>query len=146
MVELGKIVNPTGMNGQPPTPIEPTREAKKTEDQHRNVQTKNAESMRAEAVRQQRESKEKEITVEEASAWTSAANEFLSSLNLSLHFQVHEKSNRWYVQLINDDSGEVVREIPSKEMMQMAARLAEMVESMQVRSNRPVGTFVNQKG
>jgi len=47
--------------------------------------------------------------------------------NKSMHFKLHEESNRWQVQIMDLDSGKVLREIPPKEVLDVVARIQEMV-------------------
>lgn len=143
MGELGKVSNPTVTSQISPAPLEPARPTSPTDNERTQAPEKNQESQRAEALHQAREERQ-EPTTDQAREWTTNANSILSSLNLSMHFQVHERSNRWYVQLIDDDSGEVVREIPSKEMLQMAARLREVIENLRSNSGKALGTFLNE--
>ncbi len=51
-------------------------------------------------------------------------NEFLKPAHTSLKFKLHEKLNEYYVTLINDDTNEVIREIPPKKMLDMYADVA----------------------
>ena len=44
-----------------------------------------------------------------------------------------------------DESGEVVRQIPSKEMLQMAARIKEMMDQLMSQGD-PVGVLLDSKG
>nr|WP_276531873.1 flagellar protein FlaG [Brevibacillus invocatus] len=54
-------------------------------------------------------------------------NKFLQSSSTHLKFTLHEKLNQYYVQIINDHDNTVVREIPSKKMMDMVAQMHEMI-------------------
>jgi len=54
-------------------------------------------------------------------------NKFLQSSSTHLKFTLHEKLNEYYVQIISDHDNTVVREIPSKKMMDMVAKMHEMI-------------------
>ncbi|SFK79874.1 flagellar protein FlaG [Brevibacillus centrosporus] len=54
-------------------------------------------------------------------------NDFLKGSTTHLKFQLHEKLGEYYVQVISDQSNEVVREIPSKKMLDVVAKMYEMV-------------------
>ncbi|WP_312109726.1 flagellar protein FlaG [Brevibacillus reuszeri] len=54
-------------------------------------------------------------------------NKWLQSTNTHVKFTLHEDLNEYYVQVINDQTNEVIREIPSKKMMDMVAKMHEMV-------------------
>lgn len=49
------------------------------------------------------------------------------SLNQSLSFRVHEGSGQLMVQILDRNTGDVLRETPPKEFLDLAVRLREMV-------------------
>ena len=57
-------------------------------------------------------------------------NAFMQPSHTSLKFELHEKLNDYYVQVIDDDTKEVIREIPSKKMMDMYAAMKEFMGLM----------------
>jgi flagellar protein FlaG len=54
-------------------------------------------------------------------------NDFLIPTHTSLKFQLHEQSDEYYVQVIDDKSKEVIREIPDRKFLDMYAAMAELV-------------------
>ena len=50
--------------------------------------------------------------------------------DVELHFSVHEPSGRIVITVTEKSSGKVIREIPSSEILQMAAKMDEMVGMM----------------
>ena len=54
-------------------------------------------------------------------------NEFLQPSHTSLKFNVHEDLKEYYVQLIDDRTKEVVREIPPKKLLDMYAAMMKFV-------------------
>ena len=63
----------------------------------------------------------------EASAFVSEVNDFLSTANnVSLEFQVHEGTGRTVIHILDKETGEVIREIPSEKLLEMAAKIEEM--------------------
>ncbi|MGI2328505.1 flagellar protein FlaG [Planococcus sp. YIM B11945] len=52
-------------------------------------------------------------------------NEFLETVTTGVKFQLHEKLNVYYVQVINTNTEEVLKEIPSKKFLDMYASMAE---------------------
>ncbi|TKI59414.1 flagellar protein FlaG [Brevibacillus antibioticus] len=54
-------------------------------------------------------------------------NKFMQSSTTHLKFTLHEKLNEYYVQVVSDHDNTVVREIPSKKMMDMVAQMHEMI-------------------
>lgn len=59
-----------------------------------------------------------------------ASLEALQQKNTRLNFSVHEKTDRVMVSITDQDTGDVIREIPSEEFLEMAAKLQEMVGLM----------------
>jgi flagellar protein FlaG len=62
-------------------------------------------------------------------------NAGLGSLSQRLGFQVHEGTGHIVVQIVDRDSGEVIRESPPREFLDLAARMKEMV-----------GLFLDEQG
>lgn len=54
-------------------------------------------------------------------------NEFLTPVHTSLKFEFHEKLNEYYVAVINDNTKEVIKEIPPKKLLDLYAAMAEMM-------------------
>lgn len=52
-------------------------------------------------------------------------NKWLDSKNSHLRFVLHDKLNEYYVQVINDETNEVIKEIPSKKVMDIVASFYE---------------------
>lgn len=52
-----------------------------------------------------------------------AMNELLEAGHKSFRFDVHEELDRYYVQVVNSDTDEVIREIPSTEFLDMVASM-----------------------
>ena len=53
-------------------------------------------------------------------------NEFLKPTSTSLKFQLHEKLEVYYVQIIDTRTEEVLKEIPNKKFLDMYASMAEI--------------------
>lgn len=64
------------------------------------------------------------------------ANNAAKSANRQLNFSIDSTTERIVVRVINEASGEVIRQIPSKEMLDIAAHLAEAAKKGE--ANRPV--------
>lgn len=57
-------------------------------------------------------------------------NDFLGPTHTSLKFELHEKLNEYYVTLVDDQTKEVVREIPSKKMLDFYAAMTDFIGLM----------------
>jgi flagellar protein FlaG len=47
--------------------------------------------------------------------------------NVDLNFSVHEASGKIMVTVVDEDTGKVIREIPSRELLDLAAKLEEAI-------------------
>jgi flagellar protein FlaG len=54
------------------------------------------------------------------------ANKALQGVNTSFEFSIHEGTKEIMVKVLNKDTGQVVREIPSEKILDLVARLWEM--------------------
>jgi flagellar protein FlaG len=73
-------------------------------------------------------------TREELEKVIGAMNELLKPSNTSSKFVLHEKLNDYYVQIVDEITQEVIKEIPNKKFLDM---YAEMIDFM--------GIFVDKK-
>ena len=62
--------------------------------------------------------------------WTSQLNEVLDTFNRGVNFQVDDSTEEMYVQIVDRNSGEVLKSIPSKELLAVMARIHEVVGMM----------------
>jgi flagellar protein FlaG len=54
-------------------------------------------------------------------------NEFLQPSHTSLKFKLHDELKEYYVQIINERTNEVIREIPPKKLLDIYAAMMEFV-------------------
>lgn len=54
-------------------------------------------------------------------------NNFLKPMKTSIQFVLHEELGEYYVKVVNEDTKEVIREIPPKKMLDMYAAMAELI-------------------
>ena len=71
-----------------------------------------------------------QIKEEQLTEVVDSMNEFLQASHTSLKFVLHEQLNEYYVTLVDDLTQEVVKEIPSKKMLDMYAAMTEFVGLM----------------
>lgn len=70
---------------------------------------------------------EKKLSKADMERQVDSLNKFMQSSSTHLKFTLHEKLNEYYVQIVSDTDNTVVREIPSKKMMDMVAQMHEMI-------------------
>ncbi|MEX3621437.1 flagellar protein FlaG [Viridibacillus arvi] len=74
------------------------------------------------------------IPADKVKKMTDSMNKFLESTNTELRFKFHEELQTYYVTLVDSKTDEVVREIPSKKLMDMYSAMLDFV-----------GIFVDKK-
>lgn len=75
-----------------------------------------------------------QLPVDQAKYMTESMNKFLEGSNSELRFEFHEKLNEYYVTIVDPKTHVVIKEIPSKKLMDAHAAMREFN-----------GLFVNQK-
>lgn len=54
-------------------------------------------------------------------------NDFIEPINTSIHFKLHSELNRYYVEVIDRDTEEVIKEIPPEEWLDLYANMLESI-------------------
>lgn len=80
------------------------------------------------------ETDKKQLTHEDAEHIVNGMNEFLQPHLTSLSFQLHDDTNRFYVEVIDQATDKVIREIPEKELLDFHAKMTEFL-----------GLFIDEK-
>jgi flagellar protein FlaG len=68
-------------------------------------------------------SREKPIAEKDLNDMIESANQFFKLTKTHLNFQFHNETNKYFVKIVNTDTNETLKEIPSKEFLDMVARL-----------------------
>jgi flagellar protein FlaG len=68
-----------------------------------------------------------EISKEQLEKVVKGINEFLQPSQTSLKFKLHDELKEYYVQIIDERTKEVIREIPPKKLLDMYAAMMEFV-------------------
>ena len=85
--------------------------------EHKKNETQNAEQL-------------KEITNEKISRIAEAMDSYVQSIQRELKIQVHEGTGDIMVRVTSQDNGKVIREIPPKELLDLAARMEELAGTL----------------
>ena len=72
----------------------------------------------------------KEITNEKISRIAEAMDSYVQSIQRELKIQVHEGTGDIMVRVTSQDNGKVIREIPPKELLDLAARVEELAGTL----------------
>lgn len=91
----------------------------------KNVSVKEVQEISRKA--QERSTEEKQLSAVDAKKLTESMNTFLQSVNTQLRFKFHDELNEYYVTIVDSATDEVVREIPSKKLMDIHAAMKEFV-------------------
>jgi flagellar protein FlaG len=71
----------------------------------------------------------------------SQLNEFVQSSNRQLNFSIDEDSNKQVVKVTDAESGEIIRQIPSEEVLKLSERL----QDLQTEVGAAVGLLFNRQ-
>jgi len=69
------------------------------------------------------EGEQNQLSSDKAKKLTDSMNEILEMTNTELRYQYHEDLDRYYVSVVNANTDEVIREIPSKKLMDIYAAM-----------------------
>ncbi|WJY26091.1 flagellar protein FlaG [Sporosarcina trichiuri] len=72
---------------------------------------------------QEQPNEHRELTAKEAKDLTGNMNKFLESVDTQLRFKMHDELHEYYVTIVDSKTDEVIREIPSKKLMDMHAEM-----------------------
>lgn len=64
---------------------------------------------------------------EKAEEIVTSINEFLKPHYTSISFKVHDETERYYIEVVDKDTDKVIREIPSKELLDVYAKMTEFI-------------------
>lgn len=108
------------------TPVTNSNQASVVNSQQSNV--KNEKTFEISAKKNVfKESEDRTFSLENLQDQVENMNKLSEANFTSLKFNVHEQLSRVYVQVINKDTDEVVREIPSEKFLDMMASMLEFV-------------------
>lgn len=128
-MEVQSLANKANSNVPLRTETKPTTGSGK---QGKQLETLGSVADKAEAAGKP----DKTVKLEQLKKAVENANNAARSANRQLNFSIDSSTERIVVRVINEASGEVIRQIPSKEMLDIAAHLAEAAKKGE--ANRPV--------
>ena len=70
---------------------------------------------------------QQQLTREDTEELSDVLNDIAKMFNSRLQFRVHEETERLYVQFVDRDSGEVIKQIPPEELLELSAKIQKMV-------------------
>ncbi|MGD9160915.1 MAG: flagellar protein FlaG [Desulfobacteraceae bacterium] len=72
----------------------------------------------------------KEATNEKINRIAEAMDSYIQSIQRDLKIQVHEETGKIMVKITSEDGSKVIREIPPKELLDLAARMEELTGTL----------------
>lgn len=102
--QTGQVVQP---KIDTPPPME-AAETQKTRQQEKEIKNEHRQQISQEAL-------------------DDLKNDFETMHNVGLQFSLHKETNRTIVRVINKETQELIREIPSEEMLNIMAKMDEMM-------------------
>lgn len=79
------------------------------------------------ADKQDEQSQQQQHSREQTEKMINGLNEFLKASNSHLKFEFHDGLKEYYVTVIDDKTNEVIKEIPSKKLMDMYAAMTDYI-------------------
>lgn len=76
------------------------------------------------------QSRDAEVSMEELDEAVSHLKEYVQNMQRDMDFSVDDKTGRFVVKVIDSQTKEVIRQIPSEEMLAISRHLADSLEEM----------------
>ena len=76
----------------------------------------------------------KEVSEKDVEETINNVNKLLEKVDVSIQYERHEATNRMMIRLVNKENGDVIKEIPSEKILNLAAFMCEQA-----------GLFVDEK-
>ena len=99
-------------------------------DQTASIKNTEPQTVKAIEIKEQQspsQESESEVSKEKLQEAVGAVNDFFESNHSELKFMFHEGLEQYYVQLVNAETEEVVREIPSKKLLDVYYEMQKLV-------------------
>lgn len=74
--------------------------------------------------------KDKDISKDDMVKMNDALNNFMTAINSDLHFVMHDKAKELMLQVVDRRNNKVLKEIPSREMLDVIANIRESVGAL----------------
>jgi len=122
MVDITKLISGQIIN-RVAQPVEETRRVQPTDNNEQRRQASPPAPAAKVAAAAAPDEDVRTTAKQEVEKWASSINDFLKSNNMSLRFQVVDETDQIVVKIVNNDTGETIRQIPSEELVELAERM-----------------------
>ncbi|WP_338449424.1 flagellar protein FlaG [Niallia oryzisoli] len=113
-MNIERMPNQTNSNAARVTPVEKSKPTQPVEDLLKKPEQKQEKPM-------------VEIDKEKMEEMVKGLNEFIQPASTSIRFVLHDKLHDYYVTIVDDKTKEVIKEIPSKKLLDTYANMMEFV-------------------
>lgn len=70
------------------------------------------------------------VSKEKVKEVVDSLNQFLQPMHTSIHFEYHEQLHKYYVKVVDDQTNDTIREIPSKKLLDYYAAMTDFLGLM----------------
>ena len=103
-----------------------SKEQYNNENETRKVNNQSNIKSQPDSLQEKNKSSEKELE-EDVKESVQDINDIVEKVKEDLAFKIHDKTERLMVQVVNRSTREVIKELPPEEMLDLSARIHEMV-------------------
>jgi len=111
-------------------PIKTVKSSHLLEHEGLNLHFKHPEEQTLSSEAEQKKAATAEVDQAEVSKNVKMANEFLKTMDTRLEYQYDQDLDREIVKVVNQDNGEVVRQLPAEEVVKMLTKMHELLGVM----------------
>ncbi|WP_078414313.1 flagellar protein FlaG [Priestia abyssalis] len=79
---------------------------------------------------EERSLEQKDLNKKQLEEIVKSLNDFVQPTHISIQFELHEESEQYYVEVIDENTKEIIREIPSKKMLDIYTAMTEFLGVM----------------
>lgn len=95
-----------------------------------DIQVQAISSEVSQSTSQPKKDEQNPLSAEKAKKMTESINRFMETTNTNLRFQFHEDLKEYYVTIVDSKTNELVKEIPSKKLMDIYAAMRDFLGLM----------------
>lgn len=140
MIELTNLIAGEKIN-QASQPVDPIRKTQRTGDGGKSSTEKKPSVEQANYSLPQQRPEESREEIEDR---VDQANKHFKMMDTSLQLRIDEDAGRLVILVTNRDTGEVIRQFPSDQMLALSARLKEVVNGLS-EGSQLVGVLVDER-
>lgn len=126
ITNVAKLVPVTALRNKQTEPKSPEIDSSAAKKQVNELIAGDSKAQTAALNADEASQTEKKLPLDEVVSAAKEANSMLQAVNRNLEFKVDDSTNKVVVKIVDSKSGEVVRQIPSEEVMAFIKRMQEL--------------------